>query len=85
MRIVHVALVSDAPVRRRFLFAYRGGRRTPWGPLVRRLLGSFVLLLPCSEYCREESSLYWGLNFAPKPAARAWARQRRTLTAGARP
>jgi len=73
-------------------FGFRRGRRTPWGPLYRRLLQRFDLLMPCSEYCREESSRYWDIDsarmhvlyngvspeqFAPDPAA--GERERRAL------
>jgi glycosyltransferase involved in cell wall biosynthesis len=43
-------------------YVFRRGRHMPWGSLYRRLLGRFDLLMPCSEYCREESSRYWGID-----------------------
>lgn len=65
-------------------YVFRRGRGTPWGPLYRRLLKAFDLLLPCSEHCRDEASRYWDIDparmqvlfngvsleqFAPDPAA----------------
>jgi glycosyltransferase involved in cell wall biosynthesis len=65
-------------------FGWRRGRRTPWGPLYRSLLGRFDLLLPCSDWCRDGAARYWDLDpagldvlwngvdldqFAPDPVA----------------
>jgi glycosyltransferase involved in cell wall biosynthesis len=41
---------------------YRGGRGMPWGPVYRGLLERFDLLMPCSEYCREQASQYWDID-----------------------
>src|SRR5208283_2220826 len=43
-------------------FVFRRGRTTPLYWLYRRLLGSFDALLPVSQYCLEESRVYWGLD-----------------------
>jgi glycosyltransferase involved in cell wall biosynthesis len=42
-------------------FFFRGGRESALYPLYRLLLRGFDLLLPCSEYCRTESTGYWQL------------------------
>lgn len=74
-------------------FYFRGGTSSSLSSLYRRSLHSFDLLLPCSRYCREESTRYWGLpqervhvvpngvslsQFAPDPVAAA--RERADLT-----
>ena len=41
-------------------FEFRGGRRTPLYHLYKRVLRCFDLLLPCSQYCLEESQTFWG-------------------------
>lgn len=43
-------------------YFFRWGRKTPLYLLYRSFLKGFTLLLPCSDYCRKESSRYWGLN-----------------------
>jgi D-inositol-3-phosphate glycosyltransferase len=43
-------------------YFFRGGRRTAWAGVYRRLLMSFDLLLPCSQYCLEQSLSYWHLE-----------------------
>jgi glycosyltransferase involved in cell wall biosynthesis len=89
------ALLSRSVPGRKVLsydfFAFRGGRRTPLYFLYRHLLRRFDLLLPCSEYCLQESQRFWhlperklrvlynGVNteqFRPDPAAAAAERQR---------
>ena len=42
-------------------FEYRGGRKGLLGPLYRKALQQFDLLLPCSEYCKAELAAYWDL------------------------
>lgn len=42
-------------------YAFRRGRHAPWGLLYRKFLQGFDLLMPCSEYCRDESSKHWGI------------------------
>ncbi len=76
-------------------YIYRGGRRAPWGAAYRKMLQSFDLLLPCSEYCRGQASKYWEIDagrmevlfngvslrqFAPDPVA--GARERKALGLG---
>ena len=41
-------------------FQFRGGRRTPLYHVYKRLLPCFDLLLPCSQYCLDESQAFWG-------------------------
>ena len=45
-------------------FVFRKGRSTPLWPLYRHLLKGFDRLLPCSEYCRTESTAYWQFDQA---------------------
>jgi glycosyltransferase involved in cell wall biosynthesis len=67
-------------------FHFRGGRETPLYPVYKRALRCFDLLLPCSQYCLEESQTFWsfpasklrvlnnGVNtkqFRPDPGAAA--------------
>src|SRR6185503_14956122 len=67
-------------------FHFRGGRRTPLYHVYKRVLRGFDLLLPCSQYCLDESQSFWsfpasklrilynGVNtrqFRPDPAAAA--------------
>jgi len=40
-------------------FQFRGGRETPLYHLYKRVLRGFDLLLPCSQYCLEESKSFW--------------------------
>jgi glycosyltransferase involved in cell wall biosynthesis len=40
-------------------FHFRRGRETPLYHVYKRLLRSFDLLLPCSQYCLEESQTFW--------------------------
>jgi glycosyltransferase involved in cell wall biosynthesis len=40
-------------------FHFRGGRRTPLYHVYKRVLRGFDLLLPCSQYCLEESQSFW--------------------------
>ena len=40
-------------------FHFRGGRETPLYHLYKRVLRCFDLLLPCSQYCLEESQTFW--------------------------
>lgn len=42
-------------------FRFRRGRKGPIGAIIRYCLLRFDQLLPCSEYCRKESSDYWDL------------------------
>src|SRR5262249_38290444 len=53
------ALLSGAVRGRKVLsydyYAFRGGRRTPLYYLYKYVLRRFDLLLPCSEYCLQES------------------------------
>ena len=72
-------------------FQFRGGRGTPLYHLYKRALRRFDLLLPCSQYCLDESQSFWsvpadklrilynGVNtrqFRPDPAAAAHERGR---------
>lgn len=43
-------------------FRFRGGHGGPFGGATRAALQQFDLLMPCSEYCRVESSEYWKLD-----------------------
>ena len=89
------ALLSGAVRARKVLsydyYAFRGGRRTPLYYLYKYVLRRFDLLLPCSEYCLQESQQFWhlpesklrvlynGVNteqFRPDPAAAALERER---------
>jgi glycosyltransferase involved in cell wall biosynthesis len=89
------ALLSTAMRARKVLsydyYAFRGGRRTPLYHLYKYVLRRFDLLLPCSEYCLQESRNFWhlpasklrvlynGVNteqFRPDPAASAVERER---------
>ena len=73
-------------------FRFRGGRETPLYHVYKRVLPCFDLLLPCSQYCLDESRAFWsfppeklrilynGVNtrqFRPDPEARV--RERRAL------
>jgi len=73
-------------------FQFRGGRETPLYHVYKRLLPCFDLLLPCSQYCLDESRAFWGFpptklrilyngvntrQFRPDPDAAA--RERRAL------
>jgi glycosyltransferase involved in cell wall biosynthesis len=40
-------------------FQFRGGRETPLYHLYKRVLRCFDLLLPCSQYCLDESQNFW--------------------------
>jgi glycosyltransferase involved in cell wall biosynthesis len=40
-------------------FEFRGGRGTPLYHVYKRVLRRFDLLLPCSQYCLEESRSFW--------------------------
>ena len=40
-------------------FAFRGGRQTPLYHLYKHVLRCFDLLLPCSNYCLQESQKFW--------------------------
>lgn len=42
-------------------FAFRGGRATPLYHLYKHVLRCFDLLLPCSNYCLQESQNFWRL------------------------
>jgi glycosyltransferase involved in cell wall biosynthesis len=42
-------------------FHFRRGRKTPLYHAYKRMLRSFDLLLPCSQYCLEESRAFWSL------------------------
>ncbi len=42
-------------------FAFRGGRTTPLFHVYKHVLRRFDLLLPCSQYCLEESQNFWNL------------------------
>ncbi len=72
-------------------YAFRGGRRTPLYHAYKQVLRRFDLLLPCSEYCLQESKSFWDLpgsklrvlyngvnpeQFRPDPAAAAAERAR---------
>src|SRR5260221_10662695 len=72
-------------------FQFRGGRETPLFHLYKRALRRFDLLLPCSQYCLEESRNFWGVppsklrilyngvnvrQFRPDPGAGARERER---------
>lgn len=72
-------------------FDFRGGKRTPLYHVYKRVLRQFDLLLPCSEFCRQESSRFWDLpggkvkilfngvntrQFQPDPAAAAAEREK---------
>jgi glycosyltransferase involved in cell wall biosynthesis len=89
------ALMSGALRARKVLsydfYAFRGGRRTPLYYLYKYVLRCFDLLLPCSEYCLQESQQFWqlperklrvlynGVNteqFRPDPASAAVERER---------
>ena len=43
-------------------FVFGRGHKTPLFGLYRRMLERFDMLLPCSKYCAEESSAYWGFR-----------------------
>jgi glycosyltransferase involved in cell wall biosynthesis len=43
-------------------FYFRGGRQLPLGPLYTAALNRFERLLPCSQYCSDESTRYWSLE-----------------------
>jgi len=43
-------------------YFFRRGWSTPLGALYQRMLATFDLLLPCSQYCLEESMAYWRLD-----------------------
>jgi glycogen(starch) synthase len=73
-------------------FHFRRGRKTPLYHAYKRMLRAFDLLLPCSQYCLEESQAFWSLpadklrilyngvntqQFRPDPDAAA--RERRQL------
>lgn len=73
-------------------FRFRRGRETPLYHAYKRMLRAFDLLLPCSQYCLEESQTFWSLpadklrilyngvntrQFRPDPDAAA--RERRQL------
>ena len=79
-------------------FLFRRGKRTPLYWLYRRALRQFGCLLPVSEYCRQGSVAYWGIEdtqarvlyngvnleqFAPDP--RAGLARRRALGIGDEP
>ena len=55
--------MSNAVAARKVLsydfFHFRGGRETPLYHLYKRVLRRFDLLLPCSQYCLEESQSFW--------------------------
>jgi glycosyltransferase involved in cell wall biosynthesis len=57
------AWLSRAVAARKVLsydfFQFRGGRDTPLYHLYKRALRRFDLLLPCSQYCLEESQTFW--------------------------
>lgn len=42
-------------------FDFRGGKRTPLYHAYKRVLRRFDLLLPCSQFCLQESSKFWDL------------------------
>jgi glycosyltransferase involved in cell wall biosynthesis len=73
-------------------FQFRRGRETPLYHAYKRMLRAFDLLLPCSQYCLEQSQAFWNLpgdrlrilyngvntrQFRPDPDAAA--RERREL------
>src|ERR1019366_1207031 len=79
-------LVSAKKVLSYDFFAFRGGRTTPLYHLYKHVLRRFDLLLPCSNFCLQESQSFWhlpdnklrvlynGVNtqqFKPDPAAAA--------------
>jgi glycosyltransferase involved in cell wall biosynthesis len=43
-------------------YLFRGGPVTPLVTIYRRLLERFDALLPCSEYCKAQSSRYWSIS-----------------------
>jgi glycosyltransferase involved in cell wall biosynthesis len=57
------AWMSKAVAARKVLsydfFQFRGGRETPLYHLYKRVLRCFDLLLPCSQYCLDESQNFW--------------------------
>lgn len=72
-------------------FHFRGGRETPLYHVYKRVLRCFDLLLPCSQYCLDESQTFWGFpskklrilhngvntrQFRPDPEAAARERRR---------
>lgn len=46
-------------------FLFRRGKKTPLFWWYRKALRKFDCLLPVSEYCRRESTAYWGLESVP--------------------
>jgi len=73
-------------------FQFRGGRETPLYQVYKRVLRCFDLLLPCSQYCLDESQSFWsfpasklrilynGVNTQQlRPDPEAAARERREL------
>jgi glycosyltransferase involved in cell wall biosynthesis len=75
-------------------FYFRRGRETPLEALYRRWLRRFDWLLPCSQYCLDESAAYWDLpldrirlvhngvnleQFRPDPAGGALEREARGI------
>jgi glycosyltransferase involved in cell wall biosynthesis len=89
------ALLSRAVQGKKVLsydyYAFRGGRQSPLYHTYKRVLRQFDLLLPCSEYCLQESQSFWNLpeaklrvlyngvntqQFQPDPAAAAVERAR---------
>jgi glycosyltransferase involved in cell wall biosynthesis len=96
------ALMSSALSAKKVLsydyYAFRGGRKTPLYYAYKYILRRFDLLLPCSEYCLQESQNFWhlpeqklrvlynGVNteqFRPDPTSAAGERDR--LGIGQRP
>jgi len=78
-------------------FAFRGGRKTPLYHLYKHVLNRFDLLLPCSQYCLQESQDFWRLPAAKlrvlyngvntrqfRPDAAAVTGERRLLGTGKR-
>ncbi len=43
-------------------FYFRRGRRSPLFGLYRRALGTFDVMLPCSEHCADASARYWQIS-----------------------
>jgi glycosyltransferase involved in cell wall biosynthesis len=95
------ALLSTGVAARKVLsydyFAFRGGRKTPLYHLYKHVLNRFDLLLPCSQYCLQESQGFWrlpagklrvlynGVNTRQfRPDAAAAARERSLLGIGKR-
>jgi glycosyltransferase involved in cell wall biosynthesis len=73
-------------------YYFRGGPKTPLYPVYKRLLRYFDLLLPCSEFCLQESKAFWklpteklkvlhnGVNLSQfRPDPEAGKRERETL------